>query len=312
MSSCYKINMPNGFKKNLYYNIDTDKITLIKEQVLDYWEEYLYSHFVWSGKFNPVKLNYEDKTKMLLDRCATFLLLDDNKNYNINSDRKRKNIYNNEILLSSMPDDVNDAIYSVDADEITQTPKRSSSIQANEILSGNKDYMKHENIHKKRLNKIERRYKDSYQYKIKNLYTTEDKKIKILYKLKNKDIEYNIPNPAFTEKELLIWQNKNFRNIFGENIYDYKTKTIKGKKGLMNKNKPYIWKWCYVNTENEFMFNNQKYKIDNSLDQYQKKDIANKNLDYEMDSILCYKQGNNQYYFDQRIDQIRNDLVQQI
>ena len=181
--------MPNGQKKNIYYNESDNKISLVKQEVLHYWEEYLLSHWIWLGKFEQGRLNYEDKTKSLLDRCATFMLLGDFKKYNVLSNNKRNQMYTNEILLSCTPDDVKDAIYSINAEdgEITQTPKRSSAIITNEILSGNKQYTQKVKIHKKRLSKIIKGYKQSHCYKIKKLYAVEDKTIKELYKFKNGD-----------------------------------------------------------------------------------------------------------------------------
>jgi alpha-galactosidase/6-phospho-beta-glucosidase family protein len=37
-------------------------------------EEYLNEHFLWFNKFDTFHLNYEDKTKMFLDRLYTFVL----------------------------------------------------------------------------------------------------------------------------------------------------------------------------------------------------------------------------------------------
>lgn len=317
MSSCFKLTMPNGYKKNIYYNKSDNKIDLIKEHVLSYWEEYLLSHWIWTHKFEQGRLNFEDKTKYLLDKCATFLLLSDFKKYDIQSNRKRNNTYENEILLSCTPDDIQDIVYStnIESDNITQTPKRSSAIHSNEIIMNaiSNNVFK---VHKKRLPKIKKRYVNSQQYKIKKIYTTDDRIVKRLYKIKNGDLQEKPLNKNLSENELLKWQNKPFKNIFGENIYEYRTKVVKGNKGLIDPKQPYKWAWCYVNTCNEFEFNNKKYQIDKSVKQYQgrlentrRKD---KEVVYDMDMILCYGQGGKQYYFDQNIDRINSKHIVQI
>jgi hypothetical protein len=310
--------MPNGYKKMICYNDSDNKISLIKQEVLKYWEDYLLSHWIWLGKFKQGKLNYEDKTKSLLDKCATFLMLSNFKKYDILSDNKRNQMYDNEILLSCASDDIKDAIYSINIEdeEITQTPRRSSAIITNEILSGNKQYTQEVKIHKKRLPKIIKRYKQSQQYKIKKLYSVADKIVKELYKFKNGDLQEKPLNKELSEEELIKWQQKPFKNIHGENVYEYRVKIIKGHPGLIDSTLPYLWAWCYANTDNEFEFSGQKYKIDNEVEQYSGRVVVDRHgeedIIYDMDMILCYEQNGVQFYFDQKIDRIDNKYIKQI
>ena len=318
MSSCYKIIMPNGQKKNIYYNNLDNKIDLVEQEVLRYWEDYLLSHWIWLGRYEQGRLNYEDKVKSLLDRCGTFVLFGDFKEHDILSNSKRNQMYDNEVLLSCVPDDVKDIVFGIDVEsgDITQTPKRSSTIITNEILSGNKQYTQEIKIHKKRFPKVIKRYKQSHHYKIKKIYFTKDRIVKELYKIKNGDLQEKPLNRELPEEELIKWQQKPFKNIHGENVYEYRDKVIKGHSGIIDSSLPYIWKWCYVNTDNEFEFNGQKYKISNEVGQYSGRIVRNRRGDedivYDMDMILCYEQNDRQFYFDQKIDQIKNKYIQQI
>lgn len=75
--------------------------------------------------------------------------------------------------------------------------------------------------------------------------------------------------------------------------------------GLIDVEKPYTSKWCLINTDNEFYFENQKYIIDKKVKQYKVK----RDNQCEMDKILCIKQDGKIYFFDMNIDQIDNKLI---
>lgn len=342
----FKITLPNGRKAKLYYssNITKARMTLLLKKTLDKWEDYLNEHWLWLGKFDPYRLNYEDKVKSMLDRCASFLLFKKRQEKGVLNLKKYTEINKNEVPLSCCGENVQDIVYGITSKNnynIHTTNK--NMIVANEVLLNKEEIEQKNKIHKKRLPKIKKRRMNSQQYKIKKIYTTDDKKVLSLYKLKNKDLsekpvfqieaekamqeenmsfeELKQQYPArkykmLSENELLKWQNKPFKNIFGENIYEYRTKVVKGNKGLIDPKQPYKWAWCYVNTCNEFEFNNKKYQIDKSVKQYQgrlentrRKD---KEVVYDMDMILCYGQGGKQYYFDQNIDRINSKHIVQI
>ena len=80
--------------------------------------------------------------------------------------------------------------------------------------------------------------------------------------------------------------------------------------GLIDKNKPYIAEWKQVNTDNEFEFNKNKYKISNKLKQYQLHN--NNNNKYIMYSVLCYyiPHEDKYYFFDENIDEITKYVKQ--
>lgn len=341
----FKITLPNGRKTKLYYSTNTNKarMTLLLKKTLDKWEEYLNNHWIWLGKFDMYRLNYEDKTKSMLDRCGSFLLSGLEEDLILNSRRiKLKNKH--ELLLSQCGDDIQDLVYGeCNKNDYKIQTNNKNMIITNEILSSEDDLMQEVKIHKKRLPKILKRYKGSQQYKIRKLYTYTGRIIKELYKLKNYDLaekplyhtktenimknenisyeELKIKYPTkkykfLSEEELIKWQQKPFKNIHGENVYEYRDKVIKGHSGIIDSSLPYIWKWCYVNTDNEFEFNGQKYKISNEVGQYSGRIVRNRRGDedivYDMDMILCYEQNDRQFYFDQKIDQIKNKYIQQI
>lgn len=336
----YKVTLPNGKTKNVYYTNLKNKAKLtmlIKLYLLKDWEDYCNDHWLWFGKFDPYQWNYEDRVKNFLSRCADFILIGNLKRGNIMTDDKRDQIYQNETPLSSTSTEVNDLFFSSASNkEYTKQSKNRNIILDNEILSGNIDADFKVKIHSKRLPIVMKRYRDSQCYKIKQLYKTDDVQVNKLYKLKNKDIQYRIYNLRAPEiiteqtwfqkrdnmdkKEYKKLANKPFRNLHGENLYEYRPHTIKGnKKGIIDRSKPYKWEWSYVWADNVFEFDGSKYRIDDSVEQYQgkltkmnRKKVPDMEVRYEMDKILIFEQDGQRYYFDQKINRLDNNLIHAI
>jgi hypothetical protein len=78
--------------------------------------------------------------------------------------------------------------------------------------------------------------------------------------------------------------------------------------GLFDPSKPTISNWSIIDTENKFSFNNQLYKIDESLEQYK---VYDDNA-AGMEKILCFYVPNEDryYFFDENIVPIKNELIQ--
>lgn len=85
------------------------------------------------------------------------------------------------------------------------------------------------------------------------------------------------------------------------------------RKGLIDHEKPYDSKWCIVDTENVFEFQDNKYEISKEVSQYnirvKKPNYDDYKLDYQMDKILVYEQDGNLFFFDQNIKQINDNMI---
>jgi hypothetical protein len=300
--------MPNGYKKAIFYNGESDKIELLNNFIFKYWENYIYEHWMWTESVGRDKYrrDYEDKIKMLMDRCGTFLLLGQFRNGMIMTDGRERNTRHNEIPVSCtstfMQDlfyagDVSDEDYNAPYEETAQTNKKIT-----EIDNRSEDTERKEKQKQKRF----KNYKKSNQYKMDFLYKKDDFKKPVLYKLLNKDIFHN---DEFIDKfesrdKYEEWLNKPFRNVHKENLYDIKQQTYKGHDGYIDKSKPYVWEWVAVDTNNRFEFKNHLFEISNQLEVYQ----CDPDNNCEMDKVLCYEQEQdgeiNRYFFDCRITNI--------
>lgn len=67
-------------------------------------------------------------------------------------------------------------------------------------------------------------------------------------------------------------------------------------------------KWCLVNTENEFDFEDSRFKIDNSVEQYKVFEKGIENI-AQMDMILCVDDGEEVKFYDQLHVEISSDFV---
>lgn len=75
--------------------------------------------------------------------------------------------------------------------------------------------------------------------------------------------------------------------------------------GLIDKNKPYIAKWCHVDTEGVFEFEGVKYRV------------GSNNYDYDenkwcQDKILITEQDGNRYHFDMNIGKISDREISKV
>jgi hypothetical protein len=88
------------------------------------------------------------------------------------------------------------------------------------------------------------------------------------------------------------WINDEWRYIKKDQEWNYI--------GLIDTNKPYLSKWCYVNEDNEFKFDLFTFVIDKDCEVYQ---------DKKMDSILCFEQSGEYFFFDQNVDKIDSKYI---
>lgn len=330
MSNSFKIKLPNGVNFDLYYNtrkqgFDNRKERLI-EQVLDKWEDYCNDHWIYHGKVESYKYNHEDNVKNLLDRAATFLLLGEFRDGMLISDYKQEKINEFEKVLSSLGSDIQEYMCGIDFNESYNSGNLNDlNLLLSEdgvFLTGDFDIdvetiseIKFNNRGRKsNVEKNIHNYKkkqNTYWNKINKIFNTEDLDLWNLYNLRNKDLcRLNNINAddivEFKDNEhKKKWLNKLSKNIFGEVIQEYRIKKIKGNKGLIDKNKSYEYKWCYVDTDNIFEHKGNKYQIENSVTQY-KVGFDNQ---CEMDMIFVIEQEGKIYYFDMNLDQILNNLI---
>ena len=112
--------------------------------------------------------------------------------------------------------------------------------------------------------------------------------------------------------------NKPYRNLHGENVYQYRKRRIKGNnKGIIVPNASYSSDWCYVWADNVFELNEKKYRIHDKVEQYAGVEVkinrkGGTEIRYDMDKILVYEQEGIKYYFDQQINRIDNKYIEAI
>lgn len=328
--------LPNGSKYKIKYSDEDNKIDIVNKILQEEcfnipeeeenfyienniplpktWEDYLNGCWIYFGKTDPNKLNFEDKTKLMLNALAAFL--DDSS---IRDKWNRK-----EFPYDFLNNNNNKKKY-----------KKSNSNVNNVLLGIQKDQETYDSKNKMNI----RRYKKSKTYRFLKIFSKKDIKINELYKLKNKDVcsEQEIKiikeHKNFSEEDLVKWLNKPLKNVFNQNVYNNKEKVYGGWKGIVDINKPYFSKWCYVNSVGEFIFSktvkkeilinnikchvdciiNTKYKIDiDNVPQYQdiRKDKYYKNESgWSMDNIFCVEQDNKIYFWDMNIEKIDNRFI---
>lgn len=270
----------DGRELRIYYDSKDDKNELLQEVILNYWEDYCNEHWIWLGKFDEYQWNYEDKVKRFLNRCANFLLIGEYKKNDILSGNDVKRIIANE--------------YSLEGD----WENKDIEIELEETIDYLKQYVKQVDSGDGKI------LKDKFDNPpIKSRKKSESKLTKISKIFSKPD------------KEIEVYKQIHISNTFS--VWDKVKKIVRGRKGLINPNEPYMAKWCIVNTNNEFEFNNNKYQINKSVKQYDIRmppkikhdDFKN---DYQMDKILVYEQDDNIYFFDQNINRIDNEFIKKI
>jgi hypothetical protein len=83
---------------------------------------------------------------------------------------------------------------------------------------------------------------------------------------------------------------------------------------LIDPERPYIFEWCYVDTDNVFTFKGKKYRISDEVMEYQKRDVRERDhrLEYPLDHIIVLEQDGNVYFFNSYGDRINNDLIKEV
>jgi hypothetical protein len=347
----FSITLPIGVKTKLFYAPTMDKsihVKLIEKVVLSRWKGYLDTRWLWAKKYDPFKFNHEDKVKALLDRCGTFILIGEFRQGMLLTEEKKSAIYSKEIPLSCTGDNVQDIVFGTDTDAEDYTVTAlGDGIQAVDVENVDND----KTIGAWDKKKVKETYKrkKAKHLKINALYSTPTVYRTTVYKMTNQDNldSTHIYAPEFPEgcslseiitKEDKEWKRKPFTNAHKENVYGVKQQAYGGNIGIIDYNAPYKYQWCLVDTEGVFEFEDRKYKIDNTVNQYAPRLVKNRkgeliDIIYDMDKILVYaacEAGNEEinlsseiihkpilkekelYFFDMNIDKIDSNFITEI
>ena len=271
----FPINNPtSGFEQRIYYNAKDNKNELLHKHILEYWEDYCNTHWVWLGKFEDNKWNYEDKVKHFLNRCANFLLIGDYDKQNIMSGKDIGRIQTNELSLDGDWQNESLEIELEETVEFLNGYVKSNSVRDGKMLETEFD------------NKPLTKNKNTKTTNILNIYSEE-------------------------EKEIEDYERVHISNTF--NIWKKATKVISSRKGIIDKTKHYVSEWCAVDTENIFTFQDKKHKISEDVSQYtirtKKPRYDDYKSDYQMDQILVYEQEGELFFFDQDIQQLEDNKI---
>lgn len=277
----FDIYKPNGSKFRLFFTSEDDRTEVVDRLLLTYWREYCDEHWLWQKKYDPFKMNFEDKTKSFLERCATFLLLGSMGESNIISDYGK--IRRAETALIE------------DNDEVT-----TQYVDFDPLPTG-EEALPHTIPHKRTRKKIEKRYRDSQCYKIGRIHGFAGSDKCEYVALRNKDVaEARMPEG----ENVVKWKLKTFKNVHGDPVYVYRKHVIKPRPGVIDTNRPYKSTWCYVWADNVFDYGGAKWRIADCVAGYQETDGA-----FAMDKVLVYEQDGKMYFFDQSINEINNENV---
>lgn len=283
----FDVYKPNGKKFRILFDAEQDKNELVSQTLLNSWDEYCDEHWLWQKKYDPFKLNFEDKTKNFLERCGTFLLLGNFGYGNIIKD------------LST--------VYEMETSLIEENDECDRNTVDFDMLPSGKDVLWNTLPHHKQKTRIRKRHKESQSYKIDKLFSFSGKRTYQWYKLKNKDIaEAKCP----VGEDVAKWNAKPFHNRHGDPVYEYRTKFIPARSGMIDPDKPYVSKWCYVWADNTFEYGGYVYTISPEVAGYKAQEINYENF-FVMDKILVYEQADKLYFFDQSVNQINNSLIQE-
>lgn len=259
MKSVYKIPLPNGSRKDIEYENDYNfkKRIKIVEDILNEefegltLEEYLNDYWIWLNAFSPYKINYEDKTKVTLERLANFIL-----NYNEAGEgrRNRKKDYKslrnmNYVYKKELPIGliVGDKDENIDEESINKKDLHNKDKNSYDLSCKDLD---------KRRKHKGKTIKNTTFYKIDRIISKEDKIIPCVDSLTNREYyeqlkmspkdcipqkEYEIKGNQNKDEEFVLenWLSKSKRNLYNQPIFTIRRKKIKGHKGVINPNKPY-------------------------------------------------------------------------
>ena len=297
----FYIKTPDGkvtitFDKNTTFE---EKLEILNKKIFDQYKDFL------------MEYKHTTKAKKMLLDCTNFLIMGRNNKTTL-TPRKLKRINEKELPLTYVKNKfIEEYLYgspSEDYDDYYVFDSETEYVEQDTPKELLKDYcnlrIKEINLvkdsRKQKGNDDKKNWENSKTYKINQLYSSTDKyeevtddRVSVYYISKDKLIEY-------INDESLKFKG------------DIKTKKIlvhKGSQGIIDKNKPYIAEWKQVNTDNEFEFNKNKYKISNKLKQYQLDLDSDK---YIMNSVLCYyiPDENKYYFFDENIDKITKYVKQ--
>lgn len=118
------------------------------------------------------------------------------------------------------------------------------------------------------------------------------------------------------DKDIKVW------DWFKEDWIEYKSPLNTYVKRLIDPNKPKVVKWCLVDTENVFEFNNKKFTISNNIKNYQVRNkvvysdgkLNNFTNECDMEQVLSFyiPHEDKYYFFDENINRIDNiNIIEQ-
>lgn len=219
-------------------------------------------------------------------------LFKDESDTNVNSYKKHKSIKKREIPVSSLINSsYNDLFYSSVADDEECNIYAGVQSANNENFIDYTKYLVNEFYEESKSNRDLSRWQETNAYKLSLLHSCDDK---YEYVTNDEIIEYKV---GAEELEAFLKNTPKFeRDIKAKKIL-----THKGRKGIIDKGVKYISDYVYVDNTNKFIFNESKFEIDNSLEQYK---VINEKS--QMDSIICYyiADKDKYYFFDQNINEI--------
>lgn len=286
----FTVNLPNGATHTLHSTAaDTDEklIQQVQEYILAKNDNYIENWITFRGT-----------RKMLMD-CANYLLRETQEDGVLT--RSKLDIINKrETPISNL---VNQSVYDFLYGDTLQNEDGSTYISEIESIDQDiiEDY-KYE-IHNEleshllssELSDRDEKWKDTTTYKLNMLYSTPDKYIEvgddnvITYDLKKNDKgEWVAEYPKFDGSTI------NFSKLIIHN----------SRKGIIPLDSHYTSHWAYVDTNNEFVFMDESYKIHKNCTQYQ----VGQDNESEMDHILCFyvEETDKYYFYDENIEEITN------
>lgn len=281
----------NDNKKGFYYKLYSDKIIplnyrkklidkILKKEYKDKLslEDYIYKKYeLWDLNNNNINIE-----STILDILGFYLDIGHEEN-SINKD-----IYKHEItsLDNVFNMDIND-----DEEDEFDDKKNKMYIYDDYNISRAKRIWQYRHMSKERYQKWikkhkaqHKRWKQTSTYKFGVLFTYDNHKDKI-----------------------------NEWDWINEKYIDYSDSHIRIDR-LIDPERPYIFKSCYVDTNNEFIYKNKKYRISDEVKEYQKRNVRERDykLEYPLDHIVVIEQDDKIHFFNTYGDKINNNLVMKV
>lgn len=238
-------------------------------------------------KFNESNTSHRDLKMMWFD-IGTYLLHGE-KDTNVLSYKKNKSIKRREIPTSSVKNQsIEDYLYSGITEELESGEYSDSFTSVNQHFIDEYEKLLIDELYTyKKTETQTKQWQDTNTYKQNMIYSCEDK-----YKYITDERVYPVK-----------YEDKDKYNKFSNNIKPIKVLVHNGRKGLIDKTKPYINEGIYVDNTNTFKFNNQTFVINNSLESYRVIDEKS-----EMVSINCFyvPHEDKYHFFDEKVNNITN------